>query len=112
MTPSPPASPDGRAGMPPDAQPDALPDALPDERPGDAPAADETLDLRGLMCPLPVLKARKALRRLGPGATLEVLATDPAAVIDFRHFCETTANELLGWRERAGTYAFRIRTPG
>ena len=108
MTPSPPASPDGGAGMPPDAQPDALPD----ERPGDAPAADETLDLRGLMCPLPVLKARKALRRLGPGATLEVLATDPAAVIDFRHFCETTANELLGWRERAGTYAFRIRTPG
>ena len=108
MTPSPPASPDGGAGMPPDAQPDALAD----ERPGAAPAADETLDLRGLMCPLPVLKARKALRRLAPGATLEVLATDPAAVIDFRHFCETTANELLGWRERAGTYAFRIRTPG
>ena len=108
MTPSPPASPDGGAGMPPDAQPDALAD----ERPGAAPDADETLDLRGLMCPLPVLKARKALRRLGPGATLEVLATDPAAVIDFRHFCETTANELLGWRERAGTYAFRIRTPG
>ena len=108
MTPSPPASPDGGAGMPPDAQPDALAD----ERPGAAPDADETLDLRGLMCPLPVLKARKALRRLAPGATLEVLATDPAAVIDFRHFCETTANELLGWRERAGTYAFRIRTPG
>ena len=96
MTPSPPASPE--------AAPDARPDIL--------PGADETLDVRGLMCPLPVLKARKVLKRLGPGTTLTVLATDPAAVIDFRHFCETTPFELQGWREDAGTYAFTIRTPG
>ena len=96
MTPLPPASPDERIGLMPDAPPDA----------------DETLDVRGLMCPLPVLKARKALKRLAPGATLAVLATDPASVIDFKHFCETTSFELLGWREDAGVYAFRIRTPG
>ena len=96
MTPLPPASPEPGTGAPPDAP----------------PAADQTLDVQGLMCPLPVLKARKALKRLGPGATLEVLATDPASVIDFKHFCETTPFELLGWQEDAGVYAFRIRTPG
>ena len=96
MTPLPPASPEPGAGASPDAP----------------PAVDETLDVQGLMCPLPVLKARKALKRLGPGATLRVLATDPASVIDFKHFCETTPFELLGWREDAGVYAFRIRTPG
>ena len=96
MTPLPPASPEPGAGASPDAP----------------PAADETLDVQGLMCPLPVLKARKALKRLGPGATLQVLATDPASVIDFKHFCETTPYALLGWREDAGVYAFRIRTPG
>ena len=76
------------------------------------PDADETLDVRGLTCPLPVLKARKVLRRLAPGTTLAVRATDPASVIDFRHFCETTPFELIGWCERAGTFLFRIRTPG
>ena len=99
MTRLPPASPES-IGRPPNAAPDIL------------PGADETLDVRGLMCPLPVLKARKALKRLGPGAVLTVLATDPAAVIDFKHFCETTPFELEGWEEEAGTYAFRIRTPG
>ena len=99
MTRSPRASPDDAAGPPSGALPDALPDA------------DETLDVRGLMCPLPVLKARKLLKRLAPGTTLAVLATDPASVIDFRHFCETAPFELLVWRERAGTYEFRIRTP-
>ena len=42
----------------------------------------------------------------------KVLATDPASVIDFKHFCETAPFELLGWQEEAGVYAFRIRTPG
>ena len=112
MTRSPPASPDGAAGPVPEALPDALPEAEPQAARDAARGADETLDVRGLMCPLPVLKARKVLKRLGPGATLAVLATDPASVIDFRHFCETTPNALLGWREQAGTYSFRIRTPG
>lgn len=95
MTQSLPASPEAAAGTP-----------------DVAGHADETLDVRGLQCPLPVLKARKVLKRLAPGATLAVLATDPASVIDFRHFCETTPYDLLDWREEAGTYAFRIRTPG
>ena len=99
MTRSPPASPE-----PVEVPPAAVPDVPPD--------ADENLDVRGLMCPLPVLKARKALKRLAPGTTLKVLATDPAAVIDFKHFCETTPFELLGWQEDAGTYAFRIGVPG
>ena len=101
MTRSPPASPEARTQAPPEGAPD-----------GGVEDADEVLDVRGLMCPLPVLKARKVLKRLTPGATLAVLATDPAAVIDFRHFCETTPFALLGWQERAGTYAFRIRVPG
>ena len=108
MTRSPPASPDAAAGP----APEALADALTAAEPEAVPDADETLDVRGLICPLPVLKARKVLKRLGPGATLAVLATDPASVIDFRHFCETTPFALLGWREQAGTYSFRIRTPG
>ena len=99
MTRSLPASPEP-AGRPPAAVPAVPPDS------------DETLDVRGMMCPLPVLKARKALKRLAPGTTLEVLATDPAAVIDFKHFCETTPFELKSWREEAGTYAFRIGVPG
>ena len=104
MTPSPPASPEQGAGPAPEARPNQAPD--------DTLDADETLDVRGLMCPLPVLKARKALKRLGPGRTLAVLATDPASVIDFRHFCETAPFELLGWQEQTGVYAFTIRTPG
>ena len=104
MTPSPPVSPESRTGRAPEAGAEAPPDVQ--------PGADETLDVRGLMCPLPVLKARKALKRLAPGTTLEVLATDPASVIDFKHFCETTSFALQEWREEAGVYAFRIRTPG
>ncbi len=59
----------------------------------DAAPADATLDATGLLCPLPVLKARRALKPLAPGAVLEVLATDPGAVRDFEHFCRTTGCE-------------------
>ena len=48
---------------------------------------DAELDARGLLCPLPVLRARKRLEGLAPGAVLRVLADDPAARIDFPHFC-------------------------
>ncbi len=56
---------------------------------------DATLDARGLKCPLPVLKARRALKEMPPGGTLRVLATDPGAEKDFAHFCATTGCELL-----------------
>ncbi len=55
----------------------------------------ERLDARGLICPLPVLKARKRLSAMAAGERLEVLTTDPAAPEDFRHFCEATGHRLL-----------------
>jgi tRNA 2-thiouridine synthesizing protein A len=76
-------------------------------------AADATLDATGLLCPLPVLKARRALRPLAPGAVLEVLATDPGAIQDFQHFCQTTGCELLEASEQPdGVLRFVMRKPG
>jgi tRNA 2-thiouridine synthesizing protein A len=56
----------------------------------------DELDARGLKCPLPVLKARKALKAVPIGSVLAVLVTDPGAPDDFTHFCQTTGNELIG----------------
>jgi tRNA 2-thiouridine synthesizing protein A len=66
------------------------------------------LDAKGLKCPLPVLKARKAMRDLAPGGVLRVLATDPGATKDFEHFCKTTGHRLLAAREEGGTLIFDI----
>jgi len=72
-----------------------------------------TLDATGLLCPLPVLKARRALKPLRPGAVLEVLATDPGAVKDFEHFCNTTGCTLLeSLEEPGGVLRFRLKKPG
>jgi tRNA 2-thiouridine synthesizing protein A len=77
----------------------------------DAPA-DATLDATGLLCPLPVLKARRALRDVPAGGILEVLATDPGAVKDFEHFCKTTGCELLNSDEEPrGVLRFRLKKP-
>jgi tRNA 2-thiouridine synthesizing protein A len=74
---------------------------------------DETvLDLRGLQCPLPVLRARKAMQRLPPGALLRVLATDPGTVRDFRAFCQATGHELLESESEAGEFRFLLRKRG
>ncbi len=70
--------------------------------------ADETLDAKGLNCPLPILKAKKALKGLGNGQTLEVLSTDPGSVADFEAFCRTTGNKLVEHDEEGGTYRFII----
>lgn len=56
---------------------------------------DAELDARGLLCPLPVLKARKRLLALAPGQVLRLLADDPAAVIDVPHFCAEQGHVLL-----------------
>jgi tRNA 2-thiouridine synthesizing protein A len=74
--------------------------------------ADTTLDATGLLCPLPVLKARRALRDVPAGGILEVLATDPGAVKDFEHFCQTTGCELLAASDSGGVLRFRLRKPG
>ncbi len=67
------------------------------------------LDVKGLLCPLPVLKARKLLFGLEPGTLISVEATDPASVIDFPHFCEETGHQLVSQSESDGIYLFTIR---
>lgn len=67
------------------------------------------LDATGLSCPLPVLRAKKALREVPAGEVLEVIATDPSAVKDFEAFCRTTKTTLEAWREEGGVYTFLIR---
>jgi tRNA 2-thiouridine synthesizing protein A len=67
------------------------------------------LDLKGLKCPLPVLRANKALRGLETGAVLEVAATDPASAKDFETYCETAGHLLLMREETNGVYTFRIQ---
>lgn len=71
--------------------------------------ADKTLDAKGLNCPLPILKAKKAIGELPSGGTLEVLATDPGAVADFQAFCKATGHALVEHNEAAGVYRFLIK---
>lgn len=71
-------------------------------------ADDTELDASGLLCPLPVLRARKAMRRLAAGDVLRLIATDPGAVRDVDALCEATGHRLLGREEVDGRYVFRI----
>jgi len=71
--------------------------------------ADTVLDVKGLNCPLPVLRANRALRGLDPGTRLRVLTTDRASVADFRSFCRETGHDLLAFSEAAGVFSFTIR---
>ncbi len=66
------------------------------------------LDAKGLRCPLPVLKARKALKDVAAGGVLRVLATDPGAAKDFEAFCETTGHRLLAHRVEDEVFVFEI----
>ena len=74
--------------------------------------ADQTLDAKGLNCPLPILRAKKALTALPAGGTLEGLATDPGSVKDFQAFCRTTGNELVESSTEGNVYRFLIRRTG
>jgi tRNA 2-thiouridine synthesizing protein A len=71
--------------------------------------ADHTLDAKGMNCPLPILKARKALKEVPAGGTLEILATDPGSVADFQAFCRQTGNELVEHSEADSIYRFLIK---
>jgi tRNA 2-thiouridine synthesizing protein A len=71
--------------------------------------ADKTLDAKGLNCPLPILRAKKAINEISPGQTLEVLATDPGAIADFAAFCRTTGNELVESGQTGNVYRFVIK---
>lgn len=73
---------------------------------------DEDLDAIGLLCPLPVLRARKRLLGMAPGQTLRLLATDPAAVVDVPHFCAEAGHEFLESRAEGDATAYFIRRGG
>jgi len=71
--------------------------------------ADQTLDAKGLNCPLPILRAKKALKGMPSGQVLEVQATDPGSVADFAAFCSHTGNELLSSSSEGDIYRFEIK---
>ena len=73
--------------------------------------SETLLDTKGMKCPLPVLKARKALKDVAPGGLLRVLATDPGAAKDFEHFCKTTGCRLVEAGESGGVLTFLIEKP-
>jgi len=68
-----------------------------------------TLDARGLNCPLPILRTKKAIAGMQAGEILEVTSTDPGSVKDLDSFCNQTGNEMLASSESAGEFHFRIR---
>ena len=74
-----------------------------------ATKADVTVDAQGLNCPLPILKAKKALNSMQPGQTLLVLATDQGAERDFNTFARQTGNDLLEQRVSQGVWQFLLR---
>jgi tRNA 2-thiouridine synthesizing protein A len=74
--------------------------------------ADVVLDAKGFNCPLPILKAKKALKDVPSGGTLEVISTDPGSVADFEAFCRATGNELMESSSGDGIFTFLIRNNG
>jgi tRNA 2-thiouridine synthesizing protein A len=72
-------------------------------------AVARTLDLKGLSCPLPIVKTAQAIKELASGELIEALATDPGSVADFTAWCTSTGNELLEHTEEDGVFRFVIR---
>ena len=70
---------------------------------------DKELDVRGLVCPLPILRTKKSLADMTHGQILKIVATDPGAVIDFQVFAEQTGNQLLSSDEAAGEFLFYLQ---
>ena len=68
-----------------------------------------TLDARGLNCPLPILRTRKAITALPVGAVLEVIATDPGSVRDLASFCAQTGHEMLSSVDAGDHFVFQVR---
>lgn len=71
--------------------------------------ATQSLDARGMNCPLPILRTKKALTSLGSGETLAVISTDPGSLKDMQAFCKQTGNELLSSSANQGEFEFLIR---
>nr|WP_282184336.1 sulfurtransferase TusA family protein [Azospirillum formosense] len=74
-----------------------------------ASVAAKELDVKGLHCPLPILRTRALLDKLAEGEEVIVYATDPASIIDFKHFCNTTDNVLLAHETRGEVFVYHIR---
>ena len=70
---------------------------------------DALLDAKGLNCPLPILRAKKAISDLTSGQVLKIIATDPGSVKDFEAFCKQTGNTLLSSAEAGGAFEFMIK---
>ncbi|MBO0612632.1 MAG: hypothetical protein RL122_205 [Pseudomonadota bacterium] len=69
----------------------------------------QELDARGLNCPLPILRTKKAINGLASGEILKVIATDPGSVKDMEAFCKQTGNEMVSSSEAGGDYTFMIK---
>ena len=70
---------------------------------------DQELDARGLNCPLPILRAKKAINGLESGQVLRIIATDPGSVKDFEAFGKQTGNELMESAESGGEFTFLMK---
>ncbi len=75
----------------------------------DEPKIDLSKDLKGLLCPVPVVKVSQAIKELPAGGVLEAFATDPGVQADIPAWCRTTGNELLKMERRDGVFRFIIR---
>ncbi len=71
--------------------------------------SNHEVDARGMNCPLPILKIRKAIASVADGEVIKLLATDPGSVKDMQAFCSQTGNELMESREEDGAYVFWVR---
>ena len=71
--------------------------------------ADKTIDTKGAHCPIPILKAKKAIGEVPVGGTLEILATDPGSVADFQAFAQKTGHQLVEHSESGGVYRFLLK---
>jgi tRNA 2-thiouridine synthesizing protein A len=71
--------------------------------------ADVVLDAKGMNCPLPILKTKKALQTMQPGGLLEVLSTDAGSVADFESFCRQTGNQLVSSSKEGDVYKFLVK---
>jgi tRNA 2-thiouridine synthesizing protein A len=70
---------------------------------------NKELDARGLNCPLPILRTKKALAEMASGEILKVIATDPGSVKDMQAFAKQTGNDLVNSAEAGGEYTFFMR---
>ncbi len=71
-----------------------------------------SLNLKGLSCPLPIIKTAKAMKDLAPGQLLEVFATDPGSVADFKAWAQSTGNALLESDQQGAVYHFVLKKKG